>query len=190
MVTIIVYWLVFCYDSKKDSGGESNLIRPMTADDIGYIQHIAHNTWNDTYAGFIPEDIQTAYLNRSFSAAMLEKRMEKTHLLVAESETGIPIGFLNFTREDEDGDSELTAMYILPSYQHSGYGKQLIDYAINFLGSAKQLFVYVDSRNTGGRAFYEKQGFIQLDIFEEDFEGYLVETVQYVYYMHEHALAY
>lgn len=190
MVTIIVYPLVFCYDSKKDSGGESDLIRPMTAEDIGYIQHILHNTWNATYDGIIPQAIQTTYLNRSFSNAMMEKRMEKTHLLVAENEKGIPIGFLNFTRQDEDGDSELTAMYILPSYQHTGYGKKLIDYTLNFLGSAKQLFVYVDSHNIGGRAFYEKQGFVQLDIFEENFEGYPVETVQYVYYIHEHALAY
>ena len=34
------------------------MIRPMTVEDIGYIQHIAHVTWNDTYAGIIPEDIQ------------------------------------------------------------------------------------------------------------------------------------
>lgn len=190
MMTFIVYCAVICYDNKKDSGGDSNLIRPMTAEDIGHIQLIAHDTWNDTYAGIIPEDIQTAYLKRSFSDAMMAKRMEKTHMLVAECEQGTPIGFLNFTREDEDGDSELTAMYILPSYQHSGYGKKLIEYTFNILGSAKQLFVYIDSRNSGGRAFYEKQGFVLLDVFEENFEGVPVETAQYVYYIREHMLAY
>lgn len=166
------------------------MIRPMTADDIGYIQHIAHVTWNDTYAGIIPEDIQTAFINRSYSDAMMMKRMEKTHMLVAECEQGTPIGFLNFTRKDEDGDSELTAMYILPSYQHSGYGKQLFDLTIKMLDGAKQLFVYVDSRNAVGRAFYEKQGFELLEVFEETFEGYPVETAQYVYYIREPALVY
>ena len=58
------------------------------------------------------------------------------------------------------------------------------------LEDAKQLFVYVDSRNTAGRAFYEKQGFELLDVFEEIFEGYPVETAQYVYYIHKPVLAY
>lgn len=165
------------------------MIRPMTADDIGYIQRIAHITWNDTYAGIIPENIQTAFINRSYSDAMMMKRMEKTHMLVAECEQGTPIGFLNFTREDEDGDSELTAMYILPSYQHAGYGKKLFDYTVGLLGNANQLFVYVDSRNTAGRAFYEKQGFELLEIFKENFEGYPVETAQYVYHIHQPVLA-
>jgi ribosomal protein S18 acetylase RimI-like enzyme len=160
----------------------------MTTEDISYIQQIAHITWNDTYAGIIPENIQKAFINSTYSDAMLMKRMEKTHVLIAECEQGTPIGFLNFTREDEDGDSELTAMYILPAYQHTGYGKKLFDSTLSMLGNAKQLFVYVDSRNTAGRAFYEKQGFELLEIFKEYFEGYPVETAQYVYYIHEPVL--
>ena len=49
------------------------------------------------------------------------------------------------------------------------------------LPDAEQLFVYVDVRNQAGRAFYEKQGFELLDVFEELFEGHPVETAQYVY---------
>ena len=52
---------------------------------------------------------------------MILKRMVKTYVLVAECE-GVPIGFSSFTKRDEDGDSELTAMYILPSHQENGYG--------------------------------------------------------------------
>ncbi|MDW0118032.1 GNAT family N-acetyltransferase [Sporosarcina thermotolerans] len=166
------------------------MIRPMTVEDIGYIQQIAHVTWNDTYAGIIPEDVQIAFIKSSYSDAMMMKRMEKTHLLVAECEKGTPIGFLNFTKKDEDGDSELTAMYILPTYQHSGFGKKLFDQSICMLEDAKQLFVYVDSRNTVGRSFYEKQGFELIDVFEETFEGYPVETAQYVYYIPKPVLAY
>ena len=52
--------------------------------------------------------------------------------LVAECE-GIPIGFPTFTKKDEDGDSELTAMYILPSHQQMGYGEKLFKYALSML---------------------------------------------------------
>jgi len=164
------------------------MIRPMTAMDSMHVQQIVFKTWNETYKDIIPAEIQKNIINRSYSEAMLLKRMEKTYVLVAECE-GIPIGFSSFTKIDEDGDSELTAMYILPSHQKMGYGKQLVEYSLALLSDAQQLFVYVDERNTIGRAFYEKLGFALLDVFEEYFEGYPVVTVQYVFCIHSPALA-
>lgn len=156
------------------------MIRLMTDKDILHVQQIAQETCSKLYSGIIPEDIQTKFISRSYSDAMLRMRMKKTVVLIAECE-GRPIGFSNFTKKDDDGDSELIAMYILPSYQHLGYGKLLVDYTISILTDAQQLFVYVDGHNTSGRAFYEKQGFKLLDVFEESFEGHPVETAQYVF---------
>lgn len=82
----------------------------------------------------------------------------------------------------------MTAMYVLPSHQHMGYGKKLFNYALSMLNDAQQFFVYVDGRNLNGRAFYEKQGFELLEVFEEDFEGHPVETAQYVYYIYDPVL--
>jgi len=160
----------------------------MTAKDSMHVQQIVCMTWRETYKDIIPEEIQKRFINRSYSEAMLLKRMEKTHVLIAECE-GIPIGFSNFTKKDDDGDAELTSMYILPSHQRMGYGKKLIEYALSLLTDAQQLFVYVDERNASGRAFYEKQGFELLDVFEEYFEGHPVVTAQYVFYIHSPALA-
>lgn len=156
------------------------MIRQMTIQDISYVQKIAHETWKSTYAGILPEQIQTSFLNRAYSNEMMLKRMEKTYIVVAECE-GVPIGYANFTKTDEDGDSELTALYVLPAYQHAGYGGKLLKMAISMIPDAKQLFVYVDGRNRIGRSFYEKQGFQLLKVFEEEFEGYPVETAQYVF---------
>lgn len=164
------------------------MIRPMTAMDSMHVQQIVFKTWSETYKDSIPAEIQKEFINRSYSEAMLLKRMEKTYVLVAECE-GIPIGFSSFTKKDEDGDSELTAMYILPSHQKMGYGKKLVKYALSLLSEAQQLFVYVDERNAIGRAFYEKQGFELLDVFDEYFEGHPVVTAQYVFYIHSPALA-
>lgn len=156
------------------------MIRLMTAEDSAHVQHIARLTWSETYKGIIPEDIQQNFINRSYSQAMMLKRMEKSIVLIAECE-GTPIGFANFTKKDEDGDSELTAMYILPSHQYIGYGKKLFNHALSMLKDAQQFFVYIDGRNRSGRAFYEKQGFELLGMLSEYFEGYPVETAQYVY---------
>ncbi|MEK5036847.1 GNAT family N-acetyltransferase [Sporosarcina sp. FSL K6-3457] len=163
------------------------MIRLMTTQDSAHVQHIARLTWFETYKGLIPEDIQKKFIDRSYSHAMMLKRMERSTVLIAECE-GNPIGFANFTKKDEDGDSELTAMYVLPSHQHMGYGKKLFNYALSMLNDAQQFFVYVDGRNLNGRAFYEKQGFELLEVFEEDFEGHPVETAQYVYYIYDPVL--
>ncbi|MCG7336766.1 GNAT family N-acetyltransferase [Sporosarcina sp. ACRSM] len=158
------------------------MIRLMTTRDCVHVQQIARKTWSTTYQDIIPDEIQKQFIDRFYSHAMMEKRMEKTNVLIAEVR-GLPIGFANFTRKDEDGDSELTAMYILPEYQQAGYGEQLFKSTLSMLQDAQQLFVYVDARNTIGRAFYEKQGFELLDVFEEDFQGHPVLTAQYVYYI-------
>lgn len=160
------------------------MIRLMTAKDSMHVQQIVLNTWSETYKDVIPEDVQKSFINRSYSDAMIMMRMEKTYVLVAEYE-GVPIGFANFTKRDEDGDSELTAMYILPSHQQNGYGTQLFNYMLSILSDAQQLIVYIDGRNAIGRAFCEKQGFQLIDVFEEFFEGYPVETAQYVYCIHQ-----
>ncbi|QUW23747.1 GNAT family N-acetyltransferase [Sporosarcina sp. Marseille-Q4063] len=161
------------------------MIRPMTSKDIDHVQQIARVTWRKTYCGIIPEELQTIFLERAYSDMMLMMRMEKTAMLIAESE-GVPIGFANITKVDEDGDAELTAMYILPAHQHSGYGKKLFHNALSTLKSASQVFVYVEEKNEIGRAFYEKQGFKLLDVFEETFEGHPLETAQYVYSCKNH----
>ena len=156
------------------------MIRLMTSKDIAYVQQIAHETWRETYNNIIPHELQTRFLTRNYSDMMLMKRMEKTIMLIAECE-GVPIGFANFTRIDADGDSELTAMYILPNYQQTGYGKKLFLQALSQLKDASKLSVYVDEQNSLGRTFYEKQGFQFVEMFSESFEGYPVKTVQYVY---------
>lgn len=101
-------------------------------------------------------------------------------MLIAECD-GVPIGFANVTSTDEDGDAELTAMYILPTHQQNGYGQKLFQAAIASLAEAKQLFVYVDNQNIIGKNFYEKQGFQLLATFSESFNGHPVETAEYVY---------
>ncbi len=163
------------------------MIRPMTTKDSVHVQQIARKTWSSTYEGIIPEAIQNDFIDKSYSTAMMQKRMEKTNVLIVECDNE-PIGFANFTKEDDDGDSELTAMYILPSHQKIGHGAELFDAILSMLKNARQLFVYVDGQNLIGRSFYEKQGFKLVDIFDEYFEGHPVETAQYVYYINQPAL--
>jgi ribosomal protein S18 acetylase RimI-like enzyme len=113
---------------------------------------------------------------------MMMKRLEKTAVYVALHEDHI-VGFANFTRVDEDGDSELTAIYMLPSHQHLGYGKKLLSEGLKNISDANQLLVYVESENQKGRAFYERNNFTCIEEFDEFFEGHPLSTAKYVYYL-------
>lgn len=156
------------------------MIRAITLNDLATVQQIAKISWNSTYKGIIPDNIQELFLEKAYSNTMLAKRMEKTIFLLAEFE-GKPIGFANFTYVDEDGDAELTAIYVLPEYQQIGYGKKLLHAGLNEMPTGRQLFVYVESKNDGARAFYERFGFECLEEFDEFFEGHPLSTAKYVY---------
>ncbi|MGE6489394.1 GNAT family N-acetyltransferase [Paenisporosarcina sp. NPDC076898] len=154
----------------------------MKQDDIAAVQQIAKISWHDTYEGIIPGDIQNLFIERAYSNAMMMKRLEKTSVYVAIHDEEI-IGFANFTRVDEDGDAELTAIYLLPSHQHLGYGKKLLNEGLQHIQDAQQLFVYVESENQKGRAFYERNNFTCIEEFDEFFEGHPLSTAKYVYYL-------
>ncbi len=152
----------------------------MIEEDIAAVQHIAYDTWKDAFTELLPESVQQNYLAGAYSAPMMAKRMEKTEILIAESD-GRPVGFLNMTFVDQDGDSELTALYILPEYQRRGIGRELFKGALSLLEGASRLYIYVDDLNDPAKAFCESLGFELLDVFDEEFEGVPVETAQYVY---------
>lgn len=163
------------------------MIRRMIEEDIAAVQHIARETWKATYQELLPQPVQQKFLDSAYSTPMLLKRMEKTEVLIAECD-GRAVGFFNMTRIDEDGDAELTALYILPDYQRQGFGVELFEAALTLLDNASKLFVYVDDLNDPAKAFYEKLGFELLEVFDEDFEGIAVETAQYVYMIPQSAL--
>jgi ribosomal protein S18 acetylase RimI-like enzyme len=163
------------------------MIRTGTTEDISSVQEIAYISWNDTYEGIIPFPVQKSFLDKSYSFPMMEMRLKKTIMLLAEHE-GQPVGFANFTKVDEDGDAELIAMYLKPEHQGNGYGKQLLASGLTYLLNGSQLFVYVESENLKGRHFYESNGFEFIEEFEDLFEGYPLLIAKYVFNLKEAAL--
>ena len=118
---------------------------------------------------------------------MMEMRLKKTILLLAEHE-GEPVGFANFTKLDADGDAELIAIYLKPEHQGIGYGKKLLNSGLSYLLDGSNLFVYVECENKKGRSFYEANGFVLVEEFEELFEGHPLQTAKYVFNLKAPAL--
>ncbi|MCM3758067.1 GNAT family N-acetyltransferase [Sporosarcina aquimarina] len=152
-------------------------IRNMKAEDTQQLQEVAKISWNATYEGIIPYEVQERFLSSAYSNEMLARRLNHSMMLVAE-QGGILVGFANFSPVNDDGESELAAIYLHPDYQGSGIGTALLQEGIVQIKNVKKIYITVEKENLIGKAFYDAKGFTLIDQFEEDFDGHMMQSVR------------
>lgn len=153
------------------------IIREMNRDDIKQVQNVAKVSWNSTYEGIIPVKIQENFLQLAYSDEMMEKRLTKSIMCVAEIENKI-LGFANFSPVNNEGESELSAIYLHPNYQKNGIGTALLEHGITTLKHVKKIYIDVEKDNKLGRIFYQAKGFKTIKEFDDDFDGHILKTVR------------
>lgn len=84
-------------------------VRKMQEKDIKQVQDVAKTTWNSTYEGIIPLDIQMKFLSAAYNDERMQQRMERSLLLVGEIAERI-VGFANFSTVNKDGKVGLGAI--------------------------------------------------------------------------------
>jgi ribosomal protein S18 acetylase RimI-like enzyme len=154
-------------------------IRAMHSGDIQEVQQIAKRSWNDTYEGMIPLEIQERFLESAYNDEMMQRRLESSFIYVSESDGRI-VGFANFSPVKEDGITELLAIYLIPEYQGKGIGTALLNEGIKNIEGIRKVFVNVEKENNIGAAFYQAKGFKVVSEFDDKFEGYTLKTVRMV----------
>lgn len=153
------------------------IIRSMEQKDIEGVQAAAAGSWDATYEGIIPRDVQDRFLAAAYNSDMLVRRMDRSVMLVAEEEGRIA-GFANFTPVNEGGTAELSAIYLLPEKQGTGTGTALLERGIGMLPGLEVLEVIVEKKNDIGLQFYSAKGFRIEEVFDEDFDGHLLQSVR------------
>ena len=136
----------------------SLIIKPMeTEDEIRGKAYVHWKCWQETYPGLMSQ----AYLDE----LTLEKVEEKAfrwldNLLVAKDGDRV-IGFVGYGDHGaEDPDTgEVFALYVLPEYQGTGVGRQLMDAALVQLAAFPRIVLWVVKGNARAIRFYEKCGF-------------------------------
>ncbi|PKR84188.1 GNAT family N-acetyltransferase [Heyndrickxia camelliae] len=154
-------------------------IRKMNLEDIPQVQNIAKVSWNATYEGIIPLDIQESFLKSAYNDEMMKRRYEQSIMFVAQVEEKV-VGFANFSPLKENGEAELGAIYLYPQYQGHGIGTALLNEGIHFLKGVKEIYINVEKDNQIGTRFYEAKGFKTVSHFDDYFEGYSLKTVRMV----------
>jgi GNAT superfamily N-acetyltransferase len=113
------------------------ILRAATTEDIPAIARVHVDTWRSTYSGIIPEEYlaNLSYLQRENSWNQifnLHRDEYFTYVIeneVIKNETAQIVGFANGGLERTGHPTykgELTAIYILQSYQGQGLGKLLV----------------------------------------------------------------
>jgi len=138
------------------------VIREMKQEDIHAVQSVAKIAWHDTYEGIIPREIQDSFLDEAYSDEKMKYRLENVRL---------------------QNEAELGAIYLLPDQQGKGIGSALLQKGLTILKGIRKLYIHVEAANEKGKRFYEAKGFAQLEEFEEDFEGHMMQTVRMVLYI-------
>lgn len=152
------------------------LIRKMSKKDINDVQNVAKKSWNATYQGIIPEDVQNRFLKVAYSDEMLKKRLDQI-IFVAEHDEKI-IGFINLKETEQPNTYDLSAIYILPDYQGKRIGSRLIAHSIEPIKNFEKIFLEVEKDNINAVNFYRKLGFKIVDEYNDDFDGHILRTLK------------
>ncbi|WP_153723329.1 GNAT family N-acetyltransferase [Sporosarcina cascadiensis] len=139
-------------------------------DDLAALQEISIETFNDTFASQNSVDNMNAYLERAFHLKQLEEEMSNSssefYFLYSDDEVA---GYLkinsNDAQSEKRGDEslEIERIYIRNKFQRKGFGKYLLNQAIEIAKRQKKKLVWLGvwEKNENAIAFYKSLGFIQ-----------------------------
>lgn len=139
------------------------MIRKATDKDFSIIQHIAHTTWPVAYKDIISTEQLAYMLELMYSSPSLKKQVENGHQFYLFEIDSLAIGFASVSNEGNN-IFKLNKLYVLPSSQKTGAGKNLLLQTINYAkqNGGNQLILQVNKVNKA-KDFYLKNGFTILE---------------------------
>ncbi len=135
----------------------------ITKNKIPAVQQLAREIWNEHYIKILSQEQIDYMLDLFYSEEKIKSEIEEGIIWEMLTENDTPIGYLVCKIELEK--VYIFKIYLKASVRGKGYGKILLDHAINL---AKQnhknaLYLNVNKHNTDSIAFYERNGFIKID---------------------------
>lgn len=133
-------------------------------------------SYHDAYRKLLPNAFLSKVTAESRQADCRERlrdELEYTAILLVDNRAAGYIS-LRFPAEGQDGEGEITALYLLREYWRYGLGKRLMAWGIERLQErgCTSVALWVLEKNAGARRFYEGQGFLteglQRDIVRGD----------------------
>ncbi len=148
-------------------------IKRCTFEDLGLLQEISVETFNETFKNQnSPENLKT-YLERAFNLKQLEEELSNIssefYLIYTNEEIAgyLKVNINGAKSEKMGNDSlEIERIYIKSKFQQHGLGKYLLNKAIEIAKerNKKKIWLGVWEKNENAIAFYKKMDFVQTGV--------------------------
>lgn len=145
-------------------------IKKCTFDDLGLLQEISVETFNETFKNQNSPENMEAYLEKAFNLKQLEKELSyiSSEFYFIYS-TDVIAGYLkvntNDTQSEKMGNNslEVERIYIRGEFHKQGLGSVLINKAIEIAmkQNKKKIWLGVWEKNENAITFYGKMDFVQ-----------------------------
>lgn len=154
-------------------------LRKATIEELPIIQSLAKEIWPPTFGQILsPEQIEYM-LDMMYSKDALKKQLtELNHVFIIASEADKDVGYLSYEiNAKNEAKTKIHKIYLLPSTQGKGYGKQLIAYTKKVaIDNAQTALVLNVNKFNKAYNFYIKQGFVFIKNEDIDIgKGFLME---------------
>ncbi|GIE31722.1 N-acetyltransferase [Actinoplanes italicus] len=164
-------------------------IRPAVPDDVPALARVHVRAWQAAYTGLVPQEFLDA-MDPAEREPRWRQRLDEFPppgaVLVWTEGTVPPAGFVAvMPSRDPDADpetGEVGAIYLLPSFQGRGVGRELMAAAVEHLTAAgfRQATLWVLASNVRARRFYEAAGWRPDGMSKvDDLRGFPLEEVRY-----------
>lgn len=156
-----------------------NVIRQIERNDIETCIQVIRKSF-ETVAQEFNITIENCPSHTSFiQAEKLYKQYDEGRFMFIYLENDIIIGYFSLCK-NVDGSFELDNLAVLPEYRHQGYGKEMIEFALNKvkeMGSSK-ITIGIIGENTKLRHWYIALGFTHTCTRKYEYLPFTVEFME------------
>jgi GNAT superfamily N-acetyltransferase len=133
-------------------------MRLLERDELNVVKALAYDIWPRVYDYMISQEQISYMLSLMYDLDTLKAQwLEGVKFVLLEVE-GIPQGYISF--EEKDACIFLHKLYLRPEMQGQGFGKKMLQVAIDFaVDSKKPSLELTVNRNNKFLEFYSSQGF-------------------------------
>lgn len=148
-------------------------IKKCAFEDLGLLQEISVETFNETFKHQNSPENMRAYLEKAFNLTQLEKELSNIstefHFIYSNGELA---GYLKVNTNETQSESmgndslEIERIYISKKFHKQGLGKFLMNKAIEIATERNKgkIWLGVWEKNESAISFYEKMGFVQTGV--------------------------
>ena len=133
-------------------------MRLLERDELSVVKSLAHDIWPRVYDYMISQEQISYMLSLMYNLDKLQQQWGEGVKFVLLEVEGMPQGFISF--EEKDECIFLQKLYLRPEMQGKGYGKKMLQVAIDFATDCKKPFIELTvNRNNKFLNFYLSNGF-------------------------------